>query len=215
VDFRILHGGLLLPNLAALSLAGCTFFTEGNPRLPVSVQAPEGMPAANSGAGRRVLVQVPFEDKRPDRDHCGMQKKTYGVTPGFVYCTTPPEAELARLLAERLRAAGFDVTTGEVPGSADTVRIEGRLLQFFVEPVRPTADLETDIHVKLRATTASGLEAEREFYKKGRGSDFQRSVNSGVRKILTAMVAAVSDLMDRNPALGQPVRGSGRPGSLD
>jgi hypothetical protein len=49
------------------------------------------------------------------------------------------------------------------------LRLEGKLLQFFVEPKVGfvTFTPEADIHVRLVASSPSGLLAERDFYVKG------------------------------------------------
>ena len=188
--------------LLGVGLAGCTFFNEGNPRIPVSIRMPDGLTATDTGAGRRLSLPPAFGDQRLQRDYCGEQKVTYGLTPGKMVCIEPPGEALARLLAEHLRASGFEVRT-EATASAGAVRIEGSLLRFFVEPVRRN-DYETDIEVSLKASSATGLEAERRFFEKGRGSEIQRAINSGVRKFLTDAAAAITALLDRYPDLGAP-----------
>lgn len=193
-----------LTGLLALTCAGCTFLNQGDPRPVVALELPDGVPAPTGGAGRRLAVLVPFADQRPLQVFCGDQKKTYALTPGKILCAVPPAAALAELLAAELRAAGFDVSLADGVVMADRVKLEGQLLQFFVEPVRGPSDTETDIHVRLRVTSADGLEAEREFYEKGRGSDFQRSVNSALRKILPAMATAVIGLLDAYPQVAAP-----------
>ena len=161
------------------------------------------MPKSEDGADRRVAVPIPFNDDRPKRSICGDQKATYGLSRGVVECTGSPASDLAALLGNQLRASGYDVKAGDGSVGADTLRVEGDLLQFFVERVRAGGDVEADIHVRLRASSNSGLLAEREFYKKGRANNYQRAVNSAVRKTLIAMTDAITGLLDQHPTVAR------------
>lgn len=112
-------------------------------------------------------------------------------------------------MASELRKAGFNVVT--TPSSSSTeVKLEGQLLQFFVEPkVGFTFTPEADIHIRLVASSQSGLLAEREFYVKGieislvgAESNIQAASDKAVHEIIKDMVTAVVNLMDRYPGLG-------------
>ncbi|CAL1241733.1 hypothetical protein [Candidatus Methylocalor cossyra] len=188
----------------ALAAGGCTFLNTGPERIPVAVQGPEGVSSEPVGEGRRVVVQLPFADQRPDPDHCGVQKITYGLTPGLILCTGLPADDLGRQLVNSLRAAGYAARAADGTRPKDALLIEGQLLKLYIEPVQGVANTEADLHVRLLARSADGLEAEREFYLKGRAGDYQRALNSAVRKTLTAMVEAIGQLLERYPTIGQP-----------
>jgi hypothetical protein len=89
------------------------------------------------------------------------------------------------------------------PTKPTTVQIDGELLQLYTEPVSRVSS-DADIYLHLTARSGNGLLAERNLFEKGRGGDAQRSVNSGVRKMLTAAVQAITELMDQYPMLGKP-----------
>src|SRR5262249_19099206 len=155
---------LILRRLGFLALAplcGCALNT-----VPVSPPMAELTTDASLGAGRVVLVELPFKDDRPDRTRCGMTKNSYGMDTANVDCTVPPKQFVAEQLVHGLRAAGFSVTEAQ---SADPLRVEGTLTQFFLEPKVDafTFTPEADVGVRLVATSASGLRAGRDFYVKG------------------------------------------------
>jgi uncharacterized lipoprotein YajG len=148
---------------------------------------------------------MPFADERPARDRCGMQKNGYNMDTANVYCAEEPARFLADLLAKELAASGFRVVPA-TEGAA--VRIEGRLQQFFVEPKIGffTFTPEADVHVRLVASAATGLLAERDFYVKeveeslvGTEDNFQQASNAAVRAVVKDMVAAIIALLDRYP----------------
>jgi len=96
----------------------------------------------------------------------------------------------------------------------NTIRLEGTLLKFFVEPVIGafTIALETDIHIKVAAKTPEGFQAERSFFVKGSSaalmsleSTFQTSVDDATRQIIRDMVEAIVALMNRYPELNVAV----------
>ncbi len=196
---------LIVPLLA---LGGCAFtnLTVTPPSQPLGSNV-------TGGKGRSVLVVVPFADERPVKDRCGMQKNGWNMDTASVFCSADPTQWLAELLAGELRASGFDVLSSP-PKGADAVRLEGRLLQFFVEPKVGvfTFSPEADIHVHLVASSPSGLLAERDFYVKGTEtslvgveSNFQAATTSAVRSVVKDMVTAVVGLMDRYPDLAVKV----------
>ncbi len=176
---------------------------------------PPDQPVASGltgGNARSVQLLMPFQDRRAEPARCGMLKNTYNMEVRNITCETPPAQFLAELLATELKAAGFNVVTSALPDS-QTVVLEGSLLQFFLEPdVSPFYIApEADIHVLLVARSASGLAASRDFYVKGTdasffvtGSNYQTASNRAVKEIVTNMVAAVSQLMNRFPPLGAP-----------
>lgn len=170
---------------------------------------PQGPVGANLSGGRQrvIALAVPFADERPQRDRCGMKKNGYNMDTANVYCAEEPARFLATLLATELQASGF-VVVAAVPPSGDAVKLEGHLLQFFVEPKVGffTFTPEADVHVRLVASSASGLLAERHFYVKGietslvgTESNFQLASDSAVRAIVKDMVAAIVSLLDRYP----------------
>jgi hypothetical protein len=178
----------------------------------VNVIPPKQPVAANlsGGKNRTVQVIVPLADARPQRNRCGMQKNGFNMDTANVICSAEPTTWLAELLATELRASGFAVLPS-TSASATAVRLEGQLLQYFIEPKVGffTFSPEADIHVRLVATTSSGLLAERDFYVKGEQtaifgieSVFQSASDTAVRQIVKDMVQAMIGLMDRYPDLG-------------
>lgn len=55
------------------------------------------------------------------------------------------------------------------PHRQGALRIDGSLVKLFAEPVRGvwSNSVEANLSVRLRATTATGLETERAFFVKG------------------------------------------------
>jgi hypothetical protein len=191
--------------VSLLSLGGCAFtnLTITPPQEPIGSNL-------TGGKQRSILVVTPFTDGRPVQNRCGMQKNGYNMDTANVYCSAEPAQWLAELLASELRASGFNVLSASET-SPDAVRLEGRLLQFFVEPKVGvfTFTPEADIHIQLVASSASGMLAERNFYVKGietslvgTESNFQAASTAAVRSIVKDMVAAILALMDRYPAVG-------------
>jgi hypothetical protein len=152
------------------------------------------------GKGRELQVRVPFDGNVTT---CGMQKNAVFLDVGSVECSPGPAEALAPLLVTELRKVGFKVDVGSTPAKPTTVQIDGEVLQFFTEPVSRVAN-DTDVYLALTARTATGLQAERRLYEKGRGGDAQRSVNSAVRKILQSSVQAIVELLDQYPMVGRP-----------
>ncbi len=191
-----------------LLVGGCAFTN-------LTVTPPQQLIGANLSGGkqRAVVVVAPFSDDRPFKNRCGMQKNGYNMDTASVFCSAEPAQWLADLLGSEFSAAGFNVVAAP-PTSARAVRLEGRLLQFFVEPKVGvfTFTPEADIHVQLVASSASGMLAQRDFYVKGTEtsmigteSNFQAASNSAVRAIVKDMVAAVLALVDRYPDLAVQV----------
>jgi uncharacterized lipoprotein YajG len=175
----------------------------------MNVTPPTASVATGLSGGRQRAIQLvaPFEDQRPIRSRCGMKKNGYNMDTADVHCSAVPAQWLSEVLAAELTAAGFNVAATSAPGS---LHLEGQLLQFFVEPDvgAVTFSPEADIHVRLVASSASGLLAERSFYVKGVETslvatevNFQAAVNEGVRLILHEMVAAIVSLADRYPGV--------------
>lgn len=197
----------LVVMVLGLSLLSACAFTD------VTINPPSsGVSTQLSGGDRRELVvRMPLADERQIRQRCGMQKNGYNMDTASARCSSDPTIWLANLLVAELKAAGFTVRTDRVTSKPTDVKIEGLLLKFFVEPVIgfTTGTLETDIHIKLVATSANGLNAERSFFVKGTHSalmsttsNFQASVDDATRKIIKHMVSAILTLMNRYPELG-------------
>ena len=193
---------LLLPLLA---LSSCAFAT-------VNVTPPKAPQSTGLTGGKQRAVQlvVPLADARAQPNRCGMQKNGYNMDTANVVCSVAPASWLAESLATELRTAGFTVLPS-APTGATALRLEGKLLQFFVEPKVGflTFTPEADIHIRLVASSPSGLLAERDFYVKGEEtslvgaeSNFQSASDGATRQILGDMVRAVIELMDRYPELG-------------
>jgi hypothetical protein len=163
------------------------------------------------GRGRQVIVTIPFEDGREPK-RCGMRKNEYSVEVASVVCQSDPAVWIALLLADELRASGFDVLAAEAEHRPGALRIDGTLFKLFVEPVIGvwTSSLEADLAVTLRVSTQTGLEAERRFFVKGwKGGvvvlslqPYLTATHRAAQALLDEMVRAIIELMDRHPQLG-------------
>lgn len=193
--------------VVCLSLLSACAFTD----VRIDPPPPETFTHLSGGDGREIVVLRPFVDERQIRNRCGIQKNGFNMDTASAHCSAEPTTWLADFLAAELKAAGFVVTTDRAAGKPNTVTIEGSLFKFFVEPVIgfTTVTLETDIHIKLVATSPNGLDAERSFFVKGSysaltgmASNFQQSGDEASRKIVKDMVSAILTLMNRYPELG-------------
>ena len=175
-------------------------------------QPPEGLKTPIPGGNQRqVIVTIPFSDARQITNRCGMQKGGYGNETATAYCQGDPAQWIAAMLAAELKASGFTVLSPEA-GSRDTaLKIEGVLLKIFAEPVVGawSTMIETDLSVRLVATTRTGLRAERTFFVKGDLETviwtqglFNDSLERGTRDLLGKMVEAILELMKQYPELG-------------
>jgi hypothetical protein len=208
----ILRGGRLLA-VVLLACSGCAL-------VDVNVKAPESglerpIPGGNQ---RQVIVAVPFQDTRPIPSRCGVQRGGYGNETANAVCQGNPAEWLAALLAHELAASGFTVLRSEDGARATALKVEGVLLKFFVEPVVGfwSTTVESDVNVRLVATSRTGLQAERTFYVKGENTSviwtqgiFNDSVAEGTRALLSQMVQAILELMKRYPELGLERRDGG------
>jgi hypothetical protein len=191
---------------ALLGGAGCAF-TDVQLDMPIS-----GLAAPlKGGNGRQVIVAMPFVDQRAQPHRCGMQKNGYNMDTANVVCRSDPTQWIAQLLADELRASGFAVVAADGPRKATALRLEGNLLQLFVEPLAGTFSVscEADLQVRLVATSETGLRAERTFMAKGvwkgfAGIDtpFHDSFKKASDQVVAAMVEAVLELLNRYPQLG-------------
>jgi hypothetical protein len=190
--------------LVALAGSGCAL-TDMRLRPP---EVPEVSQQCSSTRPLVTLV-VPFDDSRPHRNRCGMKKNGYNMDTADILCDADPARYLAGLLAAELDKAGFEVQR-KATSSSGGLRLEGQLLQFFVEPKvgASTFTPEADIHVKLSATSASGLRAERNFYMKweevsmvGTEDNFQTAADTATARIAGSMTQAVQELIQRFPEL--------------
>jgi hypothetical protein len=142
-----------------------------------------------------------------------MQKNGFGMETADVVCSVPPPVWLAQTLTHALTTAGFRVNTNPAMQRPSSLRIDGTVLQFFVEPDLGffTFTPEADLSVKLVASSQSGLYAERTFYFKGietsmvgTESNFQKASDTATTQAVTVMVKAIAALLDRYPQLGTP-----------
>lgn len=193
--------GLIL----VLAVSGCAFTD-----VPIALSTTPST-GLGGGAGRQVVVVSALTDARPQPDKCGMQKNGFGAETAKAICSMEPTVWVAQRLAAELRAAGLSVVASDT-AKPSAVQLSGSLLQLFVEPVAgfSTISLETDIHIKLVATSKTGLLAERDFFVKGvesglvaRAGNFQTSADKATQAIMRDMVAAVISLMNRYPQLGR------------
>ena len=192
--------------LLALMLSGCAT-TDVKLKLP-STGLPTPIPGGNQ---RQIVLTKPFADGRQVPTLCGVQKSGYGDETATVYCEDDPARWIADALAAELRASGFTVLSAR-EGARDTaVTIEGALLKLFAEPVLGPwlTTIETDLSVRLVATSWSGLRTERTFFVKGGRESivwtdkcFNESLARGTQDLLAKMVEAVLELMKQYPELG-------------
>jgi len=193
-------------SVALASLSGCAFSD-------VTIEPPRASPPIRSlGRGREIALVTAFDDRRPQPERCGMQKNGYNMDTADVNCTLPPPKWLSDALARGLQNAGFVVTAAPSP-SPTAARVEGDVLQFFVEPKLGffTFTPEADIAVRLKVSTPSGLRAERVFYFKseevsfvGLEYNFQAAADVSTSQAVIGMVQAIAGLLDRYPGAAQP-----------
>ena len=196
-----------------LLLAVLLFAVSGCALTDVKLKAPEsGLEAPISGGKQRqIVLVVPFKDERANKTRCGVQKGGYGNETASAICEGDPAEWIASFLARELTASGFTVLRSEDAAKDSALRVEGILLQIFAEPVVGfwSTTVESDFQVKLLATSRTGLQAERTFFSKGELTNiiwpqgiFNDSVRNGTRDLLTKMVNAILELMNRYPELG-------------
>lgn len=191
--------------LLALTGSGCAL-------TDMNLRAPEVPQVARQCGGSRPLITLvtPFDDIRPQKKRCGMKKNGYNMDTADIFCGADPARYLAQRLAVELDKAGFEVQHKAAAGSSDGLKLEGQLWQFFVEPKVGafTFTPEADVHVRLFATSPSGLKAERSFYVKweetsmvGTDDNFQIAVDKATSGAVINMTHAVQDLVQRYPEL--------------
>jgi hypothetical protein len=200
----------VLLGVVALS-SGCAFTD-----VPLTLPTRGLENTLTGGGGRQVIVIVPFADAREGDKRCGMQKNGYNMDTADAVCQSDPNAWIAQLLADELRATGFSVLAADAEHRPGALRIEGSLLKIFVEPVLGawSGSLEADLAVRLRASTGTGLQAERTFFVKGwKGGQmlltpqpYHTALQRATQEMLAEMVRAVLELMDRYPQLGRVER---------
>lgn len=193
--------------LVTLALAG--LLASGCALTDVTLQPPqqfEVAPGSRRGQGREIVVVRPFRDAR-STSRCGMKKNGYNVDSASVLCAAPGRT-IADLVADHLSQAGFRVLRDRRDASPSTIILTGSLEQLFVEPKSNyfSVEIETDVALRLRATTSYGFSAERRFYVKGdeatffaSDDDMQRSFDAGVRKLVSGVVGAVANLSEHLP----------------
>jgi hypothetical protein len=178
----------------------------------MNLRAPELPEVSRQCTGSRPLITLvtPFDDSRPQHNRCGMKKNGYNMDTANILCGADPSRYLARLLAVELDKAGFEVQHKASSASSSGLKLEGELLQFFVEPKVDafTYTPEADVHVKLTATSSSGLKAERDFYVKweetsmvGTEDNFQIAADKATSGVVINMAHAVQELVERYPEL--------------
>ena len=196
-----------------LLLAILLFAVSGCALTDVKLKAPEsGLEAPiPGGKQRQIVLVVPFKDERANKTRCGVQKGGYGNETASAICEGDPAEWIASFLARELTVSGFTVLRSEDGAKDNALKVEGILLQIFAEPVVGfwSTTVESDFQVKLLATSRTGLQAERTFFSKGELTNiiwpqgiFNDSVRNGTRDLLTKMVNAILELMNRYPELG-------------
>jgi len=205
---------LLFLAVATLVSTGCAFANVDvhPPEAPAPAQL-EAQGRGGPGRGREVIVYAPFADARYELTRCGMQKNGYNMDTADVKCTEAPGLWVADALAIELQRAGYKPLRSDAVPGPTTVVVRGTVHQLFLEPKHDffTLTVEGDLSARLVVSTASGLVAERGFYVKGTETGiasteaaFQASADQATRRIARAMVAALTQLLDRYPDLGTP-----------
>ena len=192
--------------IVLLSGVGCAFHD-----VPLDMPISGLATPLKGGNGRQVVVTAPFGDQRAQPNRCGMQKNGYNMDTANVICRKEPTQWIAQLLADELRATGFTVVEPSAPHRPGALLVGGTLLQLFVEPLAGSFSVscEADLQIRLVATSETGLHAERTFMAKGvwkgfAGIDtpFQDSFKKASDEVLSELVQAILDLMNRYPQLG-------------
>jgi len=192
--------------ILGLLLSGCATTDVNLKQPPAGLETP--IPGGNQ---RQVIVTIPFTDERQIKNRCGLQKGGYGNETATAYCMGDPAQWIAAMLAAELRASGFTVLTTPEGSRDSALKIDGVLLKIFAEPVVGAWStlIESDLSVRLVATSRTGLGAERTFFVKGNVENviwtqgiFNDSVERGTRVLLRKMVEAILELMKQYPQLG-------------
>ena len=196
-------------SILAFGLTGCAF-----PDMSLDMPINGLNKPISGGNNREVIVVVPFHDDRTTKDRCGMNKNALNMDVMDVICKTAPEKWIAQLLADELRVSGFKVLNTSDSHGQGTLKIEGSVLRVFGEIVIGlwSSSLETDLKVKLSATTENGLHAERTFFAKGlkkgvivaTGTPYHTSLKRATNELLTEMVESIFYLMNKYPQKGLP-----------
>lgn len=203
--------------LGATLLLSCACLASGCAFVEVDVHPPDKDAwgkafSSNAGRGREVILVAPFGDVRV-HDRCGMQKNGYNMDTADVKCRVNPRQWFPDALALELTRSGFKVLRADAVPGPSTVVIRGVVEQAFFEPVNKffSMTVEGDFAASLTVTTLSGLKAERRFYVKGTEDGiastegtFQTAADDATKKLAKHMVIAITELLDRYPALGAP-----------
>ncbi len=193
--------------VAIAPLSGCAFTN-----IPITMPTSGLENTVPGGAGRHVVVSIPFRDDREIRDRCGMQKNGYNMDTADAVCQSNPNAWIAQLLADELRASGFTVLREGDEARRSSLQVEGSLMKLFIEPIIGawSGSLEADLAVVLRLSTETGLRAERSFAVKGwkggmmvsTAQPYHTALHRGTQALLEEMVRAIIELADAYPELG-------------
>jgi hypothetical protein len=205
-----------LPKQWITALLGA-FLASGCALTDLSLRPPAERPAqarGSLGRGRLVALDLVWSDGRPQPGRCGTKKNGYNIQTADIFCQAEPASHLAYLLAQELTALGFVVVAADAgPLRPGTLRIDGELNQFFVEPHIGafTVTPEVDVEVRLVASSGHGLLASRNFYVKAADENlaatdgtYQDVYEQALQLIVQRLVAAVIDLSDRYPDLDGP-----------
>ncbi len=196
--------------VASLSLllasTGCAFGS-----MPITLPTAPLEATVRGGNGRQIVVVTPFSDARA-QERCGMKKNGYNMDTADAVCESAPGAWFAERLSRELRAAGFEVVAPGASPKPSALRLEGSMLQLFIEPIIGfwSGSVEADLSVRLRATSQTGLAAERTFFVKGwkggiqvvTAQPYHTAAHRATQALLEETVRAIVELMDRYPELG-------------
>jgi hypothetical protein len=197
---------ILAFGVVVLGGAGCAFHD-----VPLDMPISGLATPLRGGNGRQVIVATAFGDQRQQPRRCGMQKNGYNMDTANAVCRVDPTTWMAQVLADELRASGFTVVAADAPHRPGALKVDGTLLQLFVEPIAGafSVSCEADLQARLMVTSDTGLRAERTFFAKGvwKGfagitGPFQVSLQRGTEDILGQMVEAIIEIMNRYPQLG-------------
>jgi hypothetical protein len=205
------HLQLAIPLILWTALSGCAL-TPGR----VVLNADPAAVTLEGGAGREVVV-FPVEDRREDTERCGVKRNSFGAETADVRCQPEPAVWLVELTLRGLHRAGFRPVTLITKTTADPLQLRLELEHLFIDVVPGVLTLTfiADVHVIVRAETASGLVATRSFFVKvkeesalGTNVPYQRAMDRATKALVARIVRAVVKLADESlpegPAPARP-----------
>lgn len=184
---RAVAWALLLMLLAPALGGGCA-----TPRLSQAIP-PTGL---GGGEDRRVRL-LPVRDGRPPAQRCAR------ASDADAPCSPEATTWLTELLERQMVLAGLRVEVGG-DGEPGELVLRPALLRLKAGPAL------ADLHLEVRATSASGLEARRSFFARGTGYGEREGrvppqvpIDSAAKQLSRSFVAGVLSLLNAHPGLGR------------